>query len=568
MNTLVLAQLEISRLGGENLLVPGLIGLVAFGFVAVIAAAASRYRKFAPNEVGIFYGRKYRSPDGSERGFRIVAGGGSMLWPIVEHLQVMNTAAFQSVIDETAIPNKDNVKINVRGVATCKIAGAPEDLNNAAMSFLGKPDEEIEEFVCNILMGHLRSIIGKLAIDEILRQRDAFNRMVVEESAEELRRLGVQVITLVIQDVSDAYGYIDALGKQAVAEAIRDADIKVAQARSQTEKLVSEANREAAVVTAENDVQTASAQRDRDVSKAQFKVAADSELARANQALNIATVEQQKVLFTREAERDAAAAEAQIKVQIQLAGRREQELVATVVKPAEAECRRLVIGAEAARQKSVIDAQGFQQAAVLRAEADKAVTVKRAEGERDASTLSGEGEAAKNRAVLFAAAEGEAAKVRQALLARAEGEAALKGQLLEAEAEGTRKLAAALAQLSESARLILVLDRLPQLLNVGGDAAAKIATAIFSSVAAPLGQIDEVRIIDVGGSGRGLEQLSSIVPSTVFKVLAGFKAQGIDVQGLLSKLGISTDEVMKMLGDQPPLATAEQVVAAQPEPTA
>lgn len=272
MDALQLVKLD----AGGGLLVPGLIALVALGFVAVIAAMAGRYRKFAPNEVGIFYGRKYLSADGSTRGFRLVAGGGSMLWPVVEHLQVMNTAAFQTVIDEKAIPNKDNVKINVRGVATCKIAGAPEDLNNAAMSFLGKRDDQIEEFVCNILMGHLRSIIGKLGIDEILRQRDAFNRMVVEESAEELRRLGIQVITLVIQDVSDAHGYIDALGKQAVAEAIRDADIKVAQAKAQTQKLVSEANREAAVVTADNDVQTAEAQRDRDVKKAQFKVAADS----------------------------------------------------------------------------------------------------------------------------------------------------------------------------------------------------------------------------------------------------------------------------------------------------
>ena len=566
MDALGMAKLD----AGGGLLVPGLIALVALGFVAVIAAMAARYRKFAPNEVGIFYGRKYLSADGTTRGFRLVAGGGSMLWPVVEHLQVMNTAAFQTVIDETAIPNKDNVKINVRGVATCKIAGAPEDLNNAAMSFLGKRDDQIEEFVCNILMGHLRSIIGKLGIDEILRQRDAFNRMVVEESAEELRRLGIQVITLVIQDVSDAHGYIDALGKQAVAEAIRDADIKVAQAQAQTQKMISEANREAAVVTADNDVQTAEAQRDRDVKKAQFKVAADSELARANQALAIATAEQEKMLRTREAERDAAAAEAQINVQTQLAARVEQELIANVVKQAEAECRRMVIGAEAAKQKTVIDAQAFQQAAMLHADADKAVTVRRAEAERDAATLSGEGEAARNKAILLAAAEGDAAKVRQSLLARAEGEAALKGQVLEAEAEGTRKLAAALAELTDSARLILVLDRLPQLLDVGGDAAAKVATAIFSSVAAPLGQIDELRIIDVGGSGRGLDQMSTIVPNTVFKVLAGFKAQGIDIQGLLGKLGISADEVMRLVGASAamPAPAPAPMVLAKPEPTA
>ena len=73
---------------------------------------------------------------------RLVAGGGSILWPVVEHLQVMNTAAFQTFIDEKNIPNKDNVKINVHGVATCKIASALEDLNNAAAAFLAEEGYE------------------------------------------------------------------------------------------------------------------------------------------------------------------------------------------------------------------------------------------------------------------------------------------------------------------------------------------------------------------------------------------------------------------------------------------
>src|SRR2546422_792873 len=96
----------------------------------------------------------------------------------------------------------------VKVVATCKISPAPEDWPNAAMAFLGKTAEDIKGFVNNILIGHLRSIIGKLDIDEILRQRDTFNRRVIEESTEELKRLGIQVITLVIQEVSDAHGYI------------------------------------------------------------------------------------------------------------------------------------------------------------------------------------------------------------------------------------------------------------------------------------------------------------------------------------------------------------------------
>jgi hypothetical protein len=102
--------------------------------------------------------------------------------------------------------------------------------------------------------------------------------------------------------------------------------------------------------------------------------------------------------------------------------------------------------------------------------------------------------------------------------------------------------------MTSDAKLILVLDRLPNLMDRGGEAASKVMASIFSSVAAPLGNIDELRIIDVGGSGRGLEQLSSIVPNTVFRFLTGLSAQGIDVEKLLAKLGVDIEQFRRMVG--------------------
>ena len=193
-----------------------LILFVGVAIFVVLATMASRYKKIAPNEVGIFYGRRYAFKDAEgraqTRGFRVVAGGGSLLWPIVERLQVMSTAVTQVVIDEHDIPNKDNVKISAKGVATFKIDNTTHrSLANAAAAFLGKTDAALAEIIRNIIQGHLRSIIGKLDINEILRDRDTFNRRVVEESTDELRRLGIQIITLVIQEVNDEHGYINAL---------------------------------------------------------------------------------------------------------------------------------------------------------------------------------------------------------------------------------------------------------------------------------------------------------------------------------------------------------------------
>jgi flotillin len=528
--------------------------LIAVAFVTGVWAIATRYKKIPPNQVGIFYGRKYKTltPEGKLecRGFRVVAGGGSLLWPIIEHFQPMSTAVSQVEIDEHEIPNKDNVKISARGVATYKIETTEESLHNAAAAFLGKSDEELARIVRNILQGHLRSIIGKLNINDILRDRDAFNKNVVVESTEELRRLGIQIITLVIQDVTDEYGYIDALGKQSVAEAIRDANIKTAQAEAETKKQVSDANREADIQVAGNAVQVAQAERDRDVKKAQFKTMADTERAKAEQAFGIALAEQEKTLKVRQAERDAAEKEAQIEVQTKEAARKEQELEATVVKLAQAN-----------RTKQVIEAQAAKQVAVTNAEAAREAAIHRAEGERQARVYEGEGEASKTKAVMLAQAEGEAAKTKQALLAQAEGEAAKKGMVLKAEAEGTKQLAEALAKMTADAKMILVLDRLPVLLDRGGDAMSKVATSIFSSVAAPLGQIDEVRIIDMGGNGRGLDQFGSVVPNTVFKFLSALKVQGIDLKPMLTKLGVNLEELEQLLTAKP---SETKPVAAKP----
>ncbi len=556
MNTLTFAAL-----GDEagKLFLPAMIVLIAVAFIIVVRVMASRYKKIPPNMVGIFFGRKYKYVDPSDgrtkqRGFRIVAGGGSLLWPIFEHLQMMSTAAFQSGIEENDIPNRDNVKISVKGVATCKISTAPEDLHNAAMAFLGKEADEIGTFVRNILIGHLRSIIGKLDIDEILRQRDTFNRRVIEESTEELKRLGIQVITLVIQDVMDAHGYIDALGQKTVAEAKRDAaikvaeatrdqEIRVAQAMAETQKKTSDAQKEASVVVANNAVAVAEAERDRDVKRAQFKVVADSETAKANQALAIATADQEKTLKVKQAERDAAEREAQILVQTKEAARKQQELNATVVQVAEAD-----------RKRSVIQAEAAKSVAVLQAEAQSESAIRRAEGEKQANALQGEGEASKTRATLTAKAEGEAAIKKQALLAEAEGMAAMKGKVLLAEAEGTARLADALAKMTDSAKLILILDRLPKLLELAGEAGEKVARATFSGVAAPLGNIDSIHIVDMGGNGKGLDQLSSIVPNTVFKTIATLKASGIDFSELAKKAGIDISTLTKLAGPAPALA--------------
>jgi len=105
--------------------------------------------------------------------------------------------------------------------------------------------------------------------------------------------------------------------------------------------------------------------------------------------------------------------------------------------------------------------------------------------------------------------------------------------------------------MTDAARLIMILDRLPKLLELAGEAGERIARATFSGVAAPLGNIDSIHIVDMGGNGKGLDQLSTLVPNTVFKTIASLKASGVDLGELARKAGIDLSGLSKMVGPLP-----------------
>ncbi|MDB6038757.1 MAG: hypothetical protein JWM99_2598 [Verrucomicrobiales bacterium] len=557
MNSLniVLGAIDLGRM-----LVPFMFILVALAFVFIARAMAARYIKVPPNAVAVFYGRKYKynAPDGTAqtRGFYILTGGGKILFPVVERYQLMSTAAFQVEISEHNIPSAKNVGIDVHCVATCRVSNVPEDIANAVTAFLDKDEVYLKTFLQEILKGHLRSIIGKLEIDQLLRQRDEFNRQVLNESAEEFKRLGIQIVTLVIQEVKDAHGYIEALGKQAIAETMRDANTKVAEAEKETAIRVSNAEREASQARAANAAQIAEAEKTLQMRQADYKREVDANRAIAETSYSLSKAQQEKQLRIFEAERDAASKEAQIHVQEKEGLRKQKELEATVL-----------VEAEAQRRATIIRAEGLQQTTSIEADTLRKKLEIEAEGQRVASVKVGEGEASKTLAIAMAKAEGEAAMVerrllaeaagkRQNLLAEAEGrerlllaEAQGKEKLLLAEASGTRELAAALQQLSEQGKLIIILDKMPLLLDKGGDAFAKVAREVFGAVAKPFESIDKVNIIDMGnGDGKGaINRLGDIVPATVFRFLAQAKAQGLDISSLLKFIKIDPSAAMDMM---------------------
>ncbi len=531
--------MEFLRETFGSIVTPIIIVMLAVAFVLAVKYIVSRRKQIPPGMVGIFYGRKYKWPDGTERGYLVMTGGGRMLIPFFESYMQMPTTAFQIPINEEDIPNKDNVKFMVKGVATCKVSTDPNGLNKAIDALIDKlsaggqrgggGNTPVEQFVLNILQGHLRSIVGKLDINQLLRERDQFNQQVIAESKIELAELGIELKTLVIQDIKDGEGYIDALGKQAVADAKAEAEIKIADANRRQTIAVSDADRESKTVQAKNAATIADAEKDRDLKVAGFKKQTETARAEADMAGEIARAAQGQTLKVAEAERDAAAATAGVKVQEAEATRMEKQLLVTVIRPAEAQ-----------RQADVIAAEALKQTRTLGAEADAAVLTATAEAKKNATVLEGEGTSRATEMNLVAKAKGDAAGAREVLLAQA---------------EGTERLNAALKDMTDSAKMILILDRLPLLLDKGGDAGSKMVSAMFGPIGAAIGAIDSVRIVDMGGSGKGVGNMASTVTDTVLQVLAQLKAKGISVDNLAKMVGVDLSGLNAMLAGVDPQVT-------------
>jgi len=550
--------------------------MVVVGIFLAFKAVASRYIKVGPNEIAVFSGRTYKYKDSTgavqKRGFFILQGGGKILIPIFEKVERVNVAAFQVEVSENNIPNKDNVGVNIKGIATCRLSPAQEDLANAVGNFLDKDDQERSTFIQNILKGHVRSIVGNLTVDQLLRQRQQLNEQVVNESAPECKRIGIQLISLVIQDVRDEHGFIEALGKQQIAQTMRDAQIAVAEAEKETAIKTSNARKDAAQVAAANDALIADAQKQRDIQIAQFKQQTESKRAIAEMAFDIARTEQETNLKVLQAKRDEAEKEAQAEVQVMEASRREKELQATVITDAEASRRAVVIKAEADKSVAMLGAETLR----ITAEGEKNALIQQGQGQAEQRKLTAGAEAEANQKILTAQAEGDKAQliakaegekakllaqaegIRASKMAEADGEEKLllaqatgKREMLLGEALGTDKLAEALQKLSEQGKLILILDRLPSLFDKGGDALEKSLKAMFEPIGEGVAKIGSVNITDLGGgdtTGKGLAQMGGLVPQIVAGVFAQLKARGISADELFKALKLDPSALASMIG--------------------
>jgi uncharacterized membrane protein YqiK len=382
------------------------------------------WRVPAPNEALLISGSKRRK---EATQFRIVTGHGSFVLPVKQRARVLSLALRESEIIEDCI-TKQGIKLNVRAVAAFKVGDDPVSIANAARRFLSEQDK-MEDLVGRVFAGHLRSIVGGLTVEQIIRERDRVAQEVKDGSHTEMEKLGIVVDALEIQEIEDATGYITNLAAPHAAMVASQARIARAQADQEA------AQRELQVAAMK-----AQYERDTEIKKAGFAAETEEAKARAAQAGPLAearasqeVIEQQTALAQRQA--DLAA----------------QRLEAEVRRPADA---------EAYRKRTIAEADRDQAKHAAEADAYRKRTL--AEADRDQARLTAEAEAYRN--TTLAEADAQAARVRADAQAHAErataaGEADANTARAASLREGNQELIAASRIIEELPALVEAASR-------------------------------------------------------------------------------------------------------------
>src|SRR6478672_557369 len=444
------------------------VGLMVLAIALLSSFMASLYRKAGPHEALIVYGF---------RGTRIVKGHGTVIFPMVEmfHQLSLELMSFD-VAPMQDLYTKQGVAVTVEAVAQIKVKSDLESIQTASEQFLTKTSDQRESLIRLVMEGHLRGIIGQLTVEQIVKQPEMVADRMRANVAEDVAKMGLEVVSFTIKEVRDKNQYIENMGRPDIARIKSGADIAAAEAERDTAMKQAGYMREAAVARAEADQQRvlaetlsqakqAEAQKELAVKRASYEAEAKKQQAQADKAYEIQANIMQQQVVTEAVNVDRVRKEGEIKVQEAEIQRKERELAATILKQAEAERKRIETLAEAEKQRLSLEAAG-------RAEAQKT-----------------EGAAAAEVIRLKGTAEAE--------IIRSKGQS---------EAAAMQLKASAYLEYNEAAVLDKLLAGLPD---------------VVRALAEPLAKVDKITVVSTGGEGgAGVNRITADMATMVAQVPA------------------------------------------------
>ena len=468
-----------------------IIVIAVFVLVVSLAAFLKRSKRCPSDKILVIYGKTGKNKTGGVSSARCVHGGAAFIWPVFQSFSFLDLKPISIECNLTNALSKQNIRVDVPCRFTVGISTEPENMTNAAERLLGLSIENIQNIATDILFGQLRLVIATMDIEEINSDRDKFLANVSMNVEAELKKIGLKLINVNVTDIRDESGYIEALGKEAAAKAINDA-----------KKSVAEQNRFGEIGKAEAD-------RDKDI--------------------RIAETLRDTRICTADANAKAVEGENNSKIAIAASDaiRREKE----------AESARIAIAAEKVQAAKALEEayKSERDAEIARAEREKATqqanVVVPAQIEKEKAIIDAEAEAEKVRRL----AKGEA----DAIYAKMDAQARGMLEILSKQADGFNQLVSAAAGDPQKAVLMLIADKLPDLVKTQVEAVKGI-------------KIDKVTVWDGNGTKDGKTATSNFI--------SGMMKSVPPLEELFNMAGMSLPSYLKGAAaeDQTPEATESE----------
>ncbi|MGX7328415.1 flotillin family protein [Enterococcus bulliens] len=345
--------------------------------IAIITFLMIRYRIGKPDEALIVTG-SFLGKDG----IKILKNSGTFVIPIVQKAHTLSLLTHKLEIGTPEVYTEQGVPIKASATVLVKIGNSVDSIKTAAEQYLGKSTEELEDEAREVLEGHLRAILGTMTVEAIYKNRDDFAEQVQQVASTDLRKMGLEIVSFTIKDVSDPNGYLDALGRPQIAEVKKNAE--VAESNALRETRIKQASNEQLAQQEEirRRTEIAEANKEMALKEAQYKQEREVADAKAEQ---IAVVEKMKVNLIEQ--------EKNIEIQGKQAELTEKELNATLRKQAEAEKYVVEQRALAEKAKEIAYAEAEAEKVRLAAQAEAEKVTKLGEAEAQKITKVGQAQA-------------------------------------------------------------------------------------------------------------------------------------------------------------------------------
>ena len=366
------------------------VGLIVLATLVLMGMMARMFVKAGPNEAIIRYG--FGGP-------KVIIGHGALIYPVVQHTKSLSLELMSfDVAPSQDLYTKQGVAVTVEAVAQIKVRSDMESIMTAAEQFLSKTPAEREGLIRLVMEGHLRGIIGQLTVEQLVKEPEMVGERMRATCAEDLSKMGLEVISFTIKEVRDKNEYITNMGRPDVARIRRDAEIASAEAERDTAIRRAIALRESAVAKSAADQERvlaetmslgkqAEAQRDLDIQKAQFTEQSRKQEATADKAYELQTNVMQQQVIAAQVKVLQIEKEAQVKVQEAEIQRNEKELIATILKRSEIEAQRISNMANAEKSRIVAEAEGKAQATRIQGEAEASIIFQKGDAEAKAMNV-------------------------------------------------------------------------------------------------------------------------------------------------------------------------------------